>query len=150
MLQDRAWASLASAHGHCGHIPDALAGLMASSHEVRRASRWQIDNHVVLQGDLYEGAPWVARALVAALRRADLPDRCLVLDLLLEFALGSDLGETITTTHGEMTVASATRTIIAAGRSCFRAEMNSGDPRAAELAAQLIDAIHDWEQERLV
>ena len=145
-LAHRAWKDLASAHGTCHRIPEALRGLTDRSDGVRQAARWGIDNHVVLQGDLYEGAPWVARALIEMLRRADLPDRGVVVDLLVELARGSANGGSVPTTHGPIRLDRATRMVIADGLAVFEAERARGGA-SARLAQQVIDEIEEWRQD---
>ena len=91
MLPERQWVDLATASGNCGGIPAAIEGLRSKDAATRSASRWLIDNHVVVQGDLYEGAPWTAQALVSELSLAGHPGRVLVYDILMELMLGSAL-----------------------------------------------------------
>ncbi len=50
------WSKIKGAHGTCEHIPDAILGLTSEDEEVRHSSYWRIDNYVILQSDLYEGA----------------------------------------------------------------------------------------------
>lgn len=149
-LPQREWKHLSSAHGSCAHIPEALAGLVDSSDRVRQAARWKIDNHVVLQGDLYEGAPWVARELLSMLQREDLPDPSIVLDLLVEFALGSGVPGSIATSQGRVSIDMATKEVIADGLSVLQAELARGDPRSVSLAHQVIEEIEEWQQDGLI
>jgi len=145
----RAWKDLASAHGTCEHIPQAMAGLGDKSASVRQAARWKIDNYVVLQGDLYEGAPWVASELLKMLRRGDLPDRCIVIDLLLEFALGSADGGSIPTSLGPLSLDLATKRVIADGLDVFEAEQVMGGASAV-LAQQVVEEIEGWRQDGVI
>jgi len=148
-LIHRAWNEMASAHGNCDHIPRALRGLADDSEGVRRAARWRIGNHVVLQGDLYEGAPWVARELIDMLSRSDLPDRSIVVDLLVEFALGSADAGSVLTSEGKISLDLATKLVIADGLAVFEAEQAMGGPSASR-AQQVIEEIEDWRQDGVI
>jgi hypothetical protein len=58
------WASLRTAHGNAAHVPDALVRLHSDREDARRSAYWQLDNYVVLQGSLFEAAPFVADELI--------------------------------------------------------------------------------------
>ena len=104
---------------------------------------------MVLQGDLYEGAPWVAQALIELLEHPDVPDRALVLDLLVELAL-AESAAIIETPSGSMTIGQATKRVILGGRERFRVEAMQSSPRAAALARQLMDEVDEWVTEGVV
>lgn len=134
LLPDRAWADLKTAHGVAEGVGPAIEELASPSAATRSAALWRIDNHVVLQGDLYEAAPWAARALLELLDRSDLPDRALVLDLLLELARGEDGGREVVTRRGPMRIRDATLAVLAAGLPVVRREAASiADDLVAEL-----------------
>lgn len=60
------WSKLES----CGssadatNMPDAIALLFSSDENERQKGYWGIDNHAVVQSDLYSSAPYAARAIV--------------------------------------------------------------------------------------
>jgi hypothetical protein len=144
MLVDRPWPTLASAHGHCGHLPDALAGLGDPAADVREAARWRIDNHVVLQRDLYEGAPWVVKALVGELLTDAHPGRALIYDLLWEFALGDAPGRVVRVGHEDVGLVALTRTEIRRGQSTYLRDTAHPEPGVAALASELVAEVASW------
>ena len=83
------WASLRTAHGDAAHVPDALVRLHSDREDARRSAYWQLDNYVVLQGSLFEAAPFVADELIRMLG-ADMTSatRILVYELLYEIHNG--------------------------------------------------------------
>jgi hypothetical protein len=83
------WAALRTAHGNAAHVPDALAGLRSDADDVRAAAYWQLDNHVVLQGNLFEAAPFVADELLRMLTgELSGPTKVRVYQLLYEIRNG--------------------------------------------------------------
>ena len=148
MLVDRPWNQLASASGHCGHIPAALAELRDLSAETRQAARWRIDNHVVLQGELYEGAPWVVRELIKALSQNAHPGRALVYDLLMELALADAPGKVVFDGQQNVPLVAATRTELGQGRVLFERDSTDGDPTVARLATDLLAEMTAWEDQQ--
>jgi hypothetical protein len=63
--------------------------LFSGSSGERSQAYWQIDNYVVVQGDLFESAPYAARLVVDKLKAN--PDKLNleILDLLFELANGN-------------------------------------------------------------
>lgn len=84
------WDKLRTQTEFCVHIPDAIRGLISSDDVVRRNSYWKLDNHVVVQGGLYEGALYIIPFLVELLKCTDVEyGRELIYDLLFEIGNGS-------------------------------------------------------------
>lgn len=65
--QDIPWSRLRQMTGTCEAIPGALRDLCSDDPARRKAAYWQIENHVVVQRDLYEAAPFVVLGLLACL-----------------------------------------------------------------------------------
>jgi len=68
-------------------MPIAFQELCSADKAIREHGYWQIDNHVILQGDLYEPAPFVITGLLGCLT-TDPPSREEIYNLLVEFAYG--------------------------------------------------------------
>src|SRR6266404_4704896 len=85
------WGTIAAKVGYCDEVPLALLDLASPKEGIRGRSAWKIDNKVVVQGGLFEGALFVTPFLVEMLRRgAD--GWAEIYDLLFEIANGaSDL-----------------------------------------------------------
>ncbi|MEH6462178.1 hypothetical protein [Chitinimonas sp. JJ19] len=82
------WTALRQAHGDASHVPAAIRDLLSEDSERRRAAYWQIDNHVILQGDLYESAFYCIPYLVEILSAPEVPGKKQAYDLLIEVANG--------------------------------------------------------------
>lgn len=90
LLDQAPWDRLESIDGSAQTVPDAVRALLgADDEEDATAAYWRLDNHVVVQGRLYDSAVWLVGPLVAALV-GGLPVhvRVPVTDLLREIALG--------------------------------------------------------------
>jgi hypothetical protein len=63
-LDNVPWQQVKSFQGNCSHIPNAIKNLSSGDVGVRDGAYWSIDNHVVVQGGLQEGAFFVIPFLV--------------------------------------------------------------------------------------
>lgn len=82
------WASLAKVVGDCRHVPAAIESLSSPDPQVREEGYCKLDNHVVVQGGLFEGAFYVVPFLIDALRSPECHGRAEIYDLLFEIANG--------------------------------------------------------------
>ncbi len=83
------WHNIAGQQTDCRHVPDAIERLQSEDPEVRRSAYWRLDNHVIVQGGLYEGSFYVIPFLLQ-IALSDSPyGRVDALDLLVEIASGS-------------------------------------------------------------
>lgn len=82
------WRSLKQAHGHAAHIPEAIKGLISDSPEIVESSYWKLDNHIVLQSDLYEAAFYVIPFMIEILKSNHTIGRNYVYNLLIEICNG--------------------------------------------------------------
>jgi hypothetical protein len=137
------WATLRTAHGTAGHIPEALVRLTSSDSDVRREAYWKIDNYVVLQGDLYEAAPFVALELIDMLRNDASYGRDLIYELLYEIANGYAPGDYhVKLADGrEMPLMKASRTFVESGLDVYAPDL-VGSPSAVR--RQLIDLLSSF------
>ena len=87
-LHNIPWENLKQASGLSGHIPDAIQGLVSHDLDEQEQSYWQLDNHVVLQGDLYQSAFYVIPFLIEILTSETTSARSYAYDLLFEIANG--------------------------------------------------------------
>ena len=81
------WSELSTLAGNAEHVPAALSGLLSNDKSVFEASYWKIDNHVVVQSDLYSAAAVVPKYLEVILPLATYKNG--VLELLYEIGNGS-------------------------------------------------------------
>jgi len=87
-LESIPWDQLKQAHGGAHHVPEALRGLMSKSMDTCNTSYWKLDNHVVVQSDLYESAFYVVPFLLEILNSPECVRRDLVYNLLYEIGNG--------------------------------------------------------------
>ena len=85
------WDKLETNVGTAIHVPDALEGLLSSNEEEVEKAYWKIENHVVLQGDLSESAPYLPGFLEEALYAAKYKGS--VLELLFQIGNGVSLNK---------------------------------------------------------
>ena len=90
------WGSLGTVSGSASEIPHALLLLTSDSEKERTAGYWKIDNHVVVQSDLFTAAPFVVPFLLEILANRTRPGASLVYDLLYEIGGGGAPEETMT------------------------------------------------------
>lgn len=90
-LSRRDWSQIRDANGSADRIPHAIRDLVSarSPEEVDQAY-WRLENHVVVQGFVFEAAPYTVSALVAALVKPDRPKfvRTGLLELLFQIVHG--------------------------------------------------------------
>jgi hypothetical protein len=89
-LQRHPWDALREASGTARNVPQALRKLFAArSPDEAEKAYWQLENHVVVQGQLFESAEHVVPVLLAALLD-ELPRhvRISVLELLFQIVAG--------------------------------------------------------------
>ena len=82
------WSTIACLMGDCRHVPAAIEALKSPDSQVRHAGVNKLDNHVVVQGGLFEGAFYIVPFLIDALRVPECPGRLEIYDLLFEIANG--------------------------------------------------------------
>jgi hypothetical protein len=86
------WSALRQASGNAGHVPEAIRALLNSTTaDELDEPYWQLENHIVVQGRLYEAALPAVSVLIAALTCHDRPGwvRIGLLDLLFQLVNGT-------------------------------------------------------------
>jgi hypothetical protein len=85
------WSAVRSIMGGSDFVPGSLDRLLsATSQDAATTAYWELDNRVVVQGQLFPAAQWVIGPLLSALQAGlPLPARQRVVDLLVEIALGA-------------------------------------------------------------
>jgi hypothetical protein len=139
------WSRLTTAHGSAEHVPRALADLVSLDPDQRQRGYWELDNHVVLQGDLYEAAPFVALALIEILRDRTQPGRNLIYRLLWEIRNGAAAEtEMVTLPDGRrMSLMLAARVVVAEGLPHYVGDVLAPDPQLRREALQLVTSLHE-------
>jgi hypothetical protein len=102
-LRAEPWDRRQAADGDARTVPDALLALAAATDpdEIRRIY-WRLDNHVVVQGSVYEAAYHLLPYLLELLTDRDRASRIALYDLLVEIAAGqpANAGATVVTSDG--------------------------------------------------
>lgn len=134
------WSFLRQASGTADGIPDALRQLIwAQSPEEVQAAYWRLENHVVVQGQLFESAVSTTHVLMAALVSQDRPDfvRIGVLELLFQIVSGeSDESEVA---RGLVDLGEQCRRAARAGLWLLYREMTEGQMDGAREVIAIIE-----------
>lgn len=146
-LEDVDWPSLHTAHGTAEHVPVALRAL-AGARDADRLfdAYWKLDNHIVLQGTLYESAyfavPYILGILLSS-RWA--PLRVAAYDLLIEIARGvPDPARPWTPVSGAPTnLREACREVIASSLAAYEPDLASDDAAVRRRAFDLLTSFGD-------
>jgi hypothetical protein len=141
-IDDVQWAALEQAHGTAEHIPLALRGLMSSDVEIRNSSYWKLDNHVVLQSDLYQAAYFIIPFLLEILRSCEEEIKTCAYNLLHEIANGYAPDE-VRCMHrgGEVSLVGACRAAIMEGCDLFLEDSLNSSSINADQAANLLSLL---------
>lgn len=83
------WNEVKTASGFAVDFPYQFELLCSPSEAQREGAYWKIDNHAILQSDLYEAAFYVIKPLTELLFKTEY--RYQILDLLIEISLGCAL-----------------------------------------------------------
>ncbi len=80
------WSELEVSNGPAEHVPEAILGLLSSNEEQFDQAYWLLDNHIVVQSDLYSSAAVVPKYLEEIFVRSIYRER--ILNLLYEIGSG--------------------------------------------------------------
>lgn len=83
---EKKWSELNTADGNPIDFPKALELLCSLNENERKTGYWMIDNHAILQSDLYEAAYYVIAPLLDVLDSTS--QKREILNLLIEIATG--------------------------------------------------------------
>jgi len=90
------WKNLKDAHGKCGHYPKIFPKFLSQSHEKIDQAYWSLDNHAILQSDIYEVTPHVITELLFLLDVKLVPHaRIRIYGFLIEAGFGHSPEEDI-------------------------------------------------------
>lgn len=87
------WDTIHSITGDCSNVPRALSLLQSEDPGTRKSAYWMLDNHVVVQGGLYEGAFYVVPFLIQLCSSESPNGRSEAMTLLFEIAAGASTFE---------------------------------------------------------
>jgi hypothetical protein len=62
-IYDENWGKLKTQSSNASHVPDALLALITENEEEFERAYWRLENHIVVQGDLYSAAAVVPKYL---------------------------------------------------------------------------------------
>jgi len=137
------WADRKTATGDAYQIPEALSEIRSPDADVRKRAYWKIDNHVVLQSDLYEAAYDVVPFLIDIVRDRTSFGRELAYDLLFEIANGY-APEDVTCEIGageRVPLQVACHMALIAGQDVFEGDRHDPDPVIRSKASELLERL---------
>lgn len=141
-INSQEWAQLRTSIGDAAPVPSTIARLLhAQSAEEADGFYWELDNCVVVQGQLYDSAPPTAHALVQAICEHDFtaPGLPWCLDLLVELAYGeSDVSEV---ERGNHDLGERCRAETRAGLPCIKALIDREDDQVLLGVLDLVDRV---------
>jgi hypothetical protein len=146
MSDDTDWSMLRQASGTSEHVPGALRELLSLDSGLRKKAYWQLDNYVVLQGSLYEAAPFVVRALLQTWPEDDaVKDR--LYDLLVELANGGAPEEMAVTWGGrQLSLKRATVDALLDGMERYARDLKSQLVTIRRQVVELLLALSDYQR----
>ena len=138
------WNRIKQASGNASHVPEAVKGLVSDDHSIREAAYWKLDNHIVLQSDLYEAAYYVIPFLLEILRSDVQQGRDYVYDLLFEIANGCAPEEVMCTYSGrEIELTDACRMAVSDEFELYLLEVSNKSSSCREKALELLVSVSD-------
>mgnify|MGYP000571271690 CR=1 FL=1 len=138
------WTELKQAHGNSGHVPDAIRGLISGDRKEQEASYWKLDNHIVLQGDLYQAAFYVIPFLLEILGSKVKSGRSYAYDLLFEIANGFAPEETICVYDGvSLPLTEACKNAVVGGVDLYLGEVSDISSVCRENALDLLISLEE-------
>ena len=85
------WSNIIEAHGPATNIPVAIRELMlAQNVEESEIAYWKLENHIVVQGNVFEAAAYAVPVFMAALVKTDRPTHFVIstMDLFYQIIAG--------------------------------------------------------------
>ena len=80
------WESVQVLGGSASHVPEAIIGLLSSNKVDFDKAYWKLDNHIIVQGDLFSSAALVPKYLEEVLLKTKFKEP--VIDLLWQIGSG--------------------------------------------------------------
>jgi len=145
LIRSVRWDEMRSLNGSAEHVPAALRDLLSDNLDVINRAYWKLDNHVVVQADLFEAAYYVIPILLQMLREGIDTGRIRVYDLLFEICNGhGQCGEMLKTAHGEeLLLRVACRQEIRRGIELFEADLHNQDEEFSRNARDLLECLDE-------
>lgn len=141
------WDNLKEAEGTSSGVPNALRGLISEDPEIQKASYWKLDNHVVLQSDLYEAAYYVIPFLLEIIKAGGRSGRNYVYDLLYEIANGYAPDDSLCVHNGqELPLTDACRKAVSDGIDLYFSELGDKSSAGREKALELLISLGESEK----
>jgi hypothetical protein len=135
------WAELRTATGTAEAIPDALEALCSADKKTREVAYWKIDNHAVVQGDLYDAAPFAVKGLLDCLRSTPVSKEE-IYSLLVEFANGyAPETQLIAVESTEYPLKIATTRELANGMDLYWRDLRDAAPSTRKRVSELLLAL---------
>lgn len=137
------WHRIRVQVGDASDVPEALLALARTRDAAETdAAYWRLDNHVVVQGALYEAAFHVIPFVLELLADRAGPGRVALYDLLVEIANGQPAhpGDLVVADGGPVDLRAACRSRIRAGLDVARRDLTDGgaDPPVRDRALDLL------------
>ena len=142
-LSDIPWEQRRTASGFACDVPYAIRELASPDEAVRRRAYWRLDNHIVVQSDLFEAAYDVVPILVAMLEERIKYGRDLAYDLLYELGNGYAPDDVTCRRRDGATVGlrEGCRSEVKAGIHVYERDLRDPDPKIRSNASDLIELI---------
>jgi hypothetical protein len=141
-LERPEWSELRTATGFANDVPDSLRKLMnAKTPEEIYEVYWNLDNHVVVQGSLFEAAEYVIPILLNMLQLADDPIKASILELLVQMADGWD--DKTEVSLGNTWLKDRCKREVQRGIAMFVFHLNSESADIREFCVELIGLTED-------
>jgi hypothetical protein len=138
LLNEVNWESLRTIVSDASMIPSAVEALSeALRPEEVEAAYWRLDNHVVVQGQIFDSALALIPVLLALLAGALAePVRASILELLFQILVGTPDHTEID--RGLLNLAEECRTEIKKGMWLFYSDLFSTEPSVRKVAMELV------------
>lgn len=144
-LGRHSWSELRAASGNATRTPSALRRmLLAVTADDADEAYWALENHVVVQGQLFEAAEFVVPVLVAALlEESPSHVRIATLELLFQIVRGESHSD-----EDDPLIGPRCRERARAGLWVFYRELRSSAQRQGEAAREVLEVV-ETDTERL-
>lgn len=101
------WNKIKTGTGYATHIPEAIRKLNSFSEHEREKAYWEIDNHAMIQSDLYEAAFYIIEPILELLEKEYTVNRLYPLRILTEISIGGSSELINTKQYGIITMEEA-------------------------------------------
>lgn len=142
------WSGLRLSSGDASKVPSALISLADSStREDGLAAYWQLDNSIVIQGNLFQAAEFVIPFVIALTIDAAAHVRELALELLIQLAAGEPHPSEVDACNGAL--GDRCRRAVRAGLASYYQLLDSTNDELRDRALELIGIVEEDRQRKL-